>query len=443
MAKKTRQAPDPMEGAIEAALQPGRFISYGASHSFVTDLEEVEGEIGKLIGADAGRAASLYETFIAGCYEKAEELDDSGGNLGMFVEGLFCGWIRARGAAGADVDETARMLVGWMDEDNYGFCHHLEREAVKAFDKEGLGAFERLVRARLEEMPKKGDEREYARRRKVEVLRAIYKHQGDISAYVALCERTELSPEDCFVVATLLKARRKAGEALKWVERGLNLGRKHPGASMAEHDLRTLKRTLLAKTGRSGDALEEAWAEFREDPGTFTYQELMRFVPKGERSVWHAKAMEAAETADLRSVIELWLKTKEFERLVIRIRKANDAELEGLSHYTTEPLARRLAKGHPDLAARVYRALGVRILSSKKSKYYGAAMSNLEDAKRCYERADLGRDWETLVANIRQNHQRKLGFMAAFEKLVAGHGPSTEPSFLERAKSRWSRRGQS
>ena len=35
-------------------------------------------------------AKSLY---LEGHYEKAEEIDDSGGELGMFFEELFCSWI--------------------------------------------------------------------------------------------------------------------------------------------------------------------------------------------------------------------------------------------------------------------------------------------------------------------------------------------------------------
>ncbi|MBI4566223.1 MAG: hypothetical protein HY716_16175 [Planctomycetes bacterium] len=123
--------------------------------------------------------------------------------------------------------------------------------------------------------------------------------------------------------------------------------------------------------------------------------------------------------------------------------KASDAELEGLSHYTTEPAAKRLAKGHPDVTARIYQALGMRILNAKKSKYYDAALSNLENAKRCYELAGLARDWEAVVAQVRKDHHRKFGFMDGFEKLVAGHGPSDEPSFLDRARGRWAKRRRS
>jgi hypothetical protein len=35
---------------------------------------------------------------LAGCNAKAEEVDDSDGEFGMFAGGLYCGWIAARQA---------------------------------------------------------------------------------------------------------------------------------------------------------------------------------------------------------------------------------------------------------------------------------------------------------------------------------------------------------
>src|SRR5439155_25158033 len=125
---------------------------------------------------------------------------------------------------------------------------------------------------------------------------------------------------------TLLRARRKRDEALAWVDRGLAVEKTHPHGSMAGHDLAKLKRELLTQLGRSRDALEEAWAEFREHPSTFSYEELMRFVPKAERAAWHAKAMDAAKGADLGSLIQLWLETSEIERLIERLRTATDSD---------------------------------------------------------------------------------------------------------------------
>ena len=35
------------------------------------------------------------------------------------------------------------------------------------------------------------------------------------------------------------------------------------------------------------------------------------------------------------------------------------------------------------------------------------------------------------------NRSRKYNFIPGFKRVVAGKGPSTEPSFIERAKTRW------
>jgi len=82
-----------------------------------------------------------------------------------------------------------------------------------------------------------------------------------------------------------------------------------------------MERALLAKIGRPEDALQSAWSEFEAHPSTFTYKELMRYVPVNEKKTWHQKAMEASEKGDLTSQIELWLKKKEMDRLVSRLRR--------------------------------------------------------------------------------------------------------------------------
>lgn len=447
MTNRRTKPRDSLEATIAAALEPGRFINYHAGWNFVSRLEEVAGAVERLIGSDAERAARLYATFLAGCYEKADEIDDSNGNFGIFVDGLYCGWIKARQAAGADADETAEWLVARMENDPYAFAYQLERNAVKVMDTTGLAAFERRVKARLDAKARsaakcrssgEGRDAEYARGRWGEILRAIYVQQRNVAAYVALCQATTLSAADCLAIAGMLKARQKPDDALAWVERGLGLEKQHPYGSAAGYDLANLRRELLAKLGRSGDALKDAWAEFREHPGKFTYEELMRFVPNRDRSSWHAKAMAAtADSSDLGALIELWMETNEVERLAKRLRHARDSELEDVSHYFTQPAAKRLAKTHPDVAAKIYRALGMRILNAGKSKYYGAALSNLEKSKRCFERAGGESAWQAVVAEVRGAHHRKSGFMQEFDRLVAGRRSGVKPSFLDRARDRW------
>ena len=104
---------DSLEAAIEAALQPGRFIAYRAGWDFVSILEEVAGQLDALVRTDARRAVSLYETFLAGCYEKAEELDDSGGNFSMFVvtRAGYCAWQRRGPSARRREDEVVGRQI--------------------------------------------------------------------------------------------------------------------------------------------------------------------------------------------------------------------------------------------------------------------------------------------------------------------------------------------
>ena len=443
---KRRRGRDVIDNAMEHALRLGDFIDYGAAWSFVMELEEVAEQIEQLLPEEAERAIDLYETFIAGCYEKAEEIDDSSGNLGMFVEKLFCGWIKARQAAHADSEKTVERLLKWMDRDDYGFCYQLEREAVKVLNRDGKSHFATQVRKRFDaaRRPSKASNKEeqrpqdtsYRQRYWSGVLKTSYAAQRNLAAYVAFCDETELLPVDCEIITGMLQARRKLEQALEWVERGLDLEKRHARSEGASYKLVEMKRKLLVKLGHSDQALASAWTEFEEFPSKLAYDQLMKYVPKSERATWHDKAMNTSDQADLNFVIELWLATKETDRLVGRLRRSTHQELESLSHYTTEPAAKKLARLHPDVAAKVYRALGLRILNSRKSKYYDAALSNFEQARRCYKKAGDELAWKTLAEEIQHTHRRKSAFMPDFEKLIQGKKPHAESSYAERTKRR-------
>jgi hypothetical protein len=77
MSPAKRKQIDPLEKAIEAALSPGRFISYNAAWSFVEDVQDVANDIGEIIRKEPARAVRLYEIFIAACHEKASLIFDN------------------------------------------------------------------------------------------------------------------------------------------------------------------------------------------------------------------------------------------------------------------------------------------------------------------------------------------------------------------------------
>jgi tetratricopeptide (TPR) repeat protein len=444
--------PDPVEVEIENALDPGRFIADRGCFRFVDGLEQVAAVIGGLVGDEPARAATLYETFLAGCYEKAEEVDDSSGSFGMFAQFLISGWITARQASGACPQQTTTRLLAWMDNDEYGFCHRLEREIATVLDEAGLAAFIDQIRGRFEaaDQPTTATDRsdpasQDARRRRAEALRwaealrSLYASWEDLDEYVQLAERTGLTPDDCLAVANLLTGRGDPAKALSWVERGLKLDAQRPYPSFAAHSLTELKPRLLADLGHGEQALETAWADYRKHPDQYSYDQLMAFVPQTERPTWHGKAITAAMDGDryLPAVIELLLHTDETDQLGHLAARTSDSGLESIGHHTAEQAGTVLEPGHPGEAARIWRAQGMRILKAGKSKYYDAALRYFEHAKRCYQQAGQSAQWQRVAEEVYAQHSRKTRFLPRFDDLVTGTDATPQPSFLDRAKTRW------
>ena len=318
-------------------------------------------------------------------HERAGELDDSSGSFGQFGRDLICRWVRARQTWGSALEEKAATLLAWMDNDPYAFCYEIAKQVAKALDKAALAAFEMLFRVRFEATPA-GEI--YDRRRWSGVLRAVYLAERNASAYEALAEKTGLGPPDGLALATIFMSR-KPDLALTWVERGIDLDQVAP-RGLARYDLGRLRRELLTKLGRGEKAIDAAWAEYQRHPSKFAFGNLMEVVPKAQRAVWHEKAMNAAQGGDLRSAMELFMKTRETERLADLVRGTTDSALANTSQYATEPAAMKLEKAHPELAARLWRAQALRIVDAGKSKYYDAAAANLDRARKCYLRAGLG-----------------------------------------------------
>jgi Family of unknown function (DUF6880) len=435
---------DAVEKAMESALQPGRFIAWNQEGAFVSGLEEVERGVAVLTDSDPVRAAYLYEAFIAACYLKADEIH-SEWEFGNFVGELANGWIRARQAGGDDRLETAKALLSWIDRDDYGFFNDLGSEAAKVLDPDGLAAFETEVRDRFEKASdNRSDPSDHrSGERWARILRSIYAQQGSVGRYVAVAERTGLTPGDCAAVARILESRRKYGDALLWTERGIAMRDAQTSYSAEEHDLAGMHRALLRKLGRVQEALESAWAEFVNRPSLFGYEELMRNVPAAGRVARQERAMAAAEQRKLEPFIELCVKAKEIDRLAKRLECTGDRELEDLSHYVTEPAAAVLRRPYPAVSAKLFRALSIRILRAAKSKYYDAALAHLEDARRCYLAAGLEQQWEALALEIRRDHFRKSSFIPGFNAIIAGKKMRAEPSFLDRARQRWADKAKS
>ncbi len=258
---------------------------------------------------------------------------------------------------------------------------------------------------------------------------------------LGVCEEAgELAPRDCEVLAEICLKRRRPEDALSWVERGLELEEEERWPNRSGWHLTGMRREILEKLDRSDEALDSAWEAYREGPSVHAYEELMKYVPKGDRADWHSRSISALDGARLSARIELLVETGEWERLVEVIEQAGQDELTALSYYTAEPAAMGLAKAHPLQAARLYLALGLRIVEERKSKYYGAAIGHFKTARDILLKEGRDGDWEDVVARIREKHRLKSSFMPGFERLVERPRSGDEPSFLDRARKKWGKK---
>ena len=427
MAREGRDTTDPLARDIERALSAGEYADEGMGFSFAVELGMAAERIGALAAADPARAARLLETFIDGCLLKAGEVGDSRGGFDRFVQQLAVGWIKARQAAGTGPRQTVRRLLRWIEHDPHTVFYRFEHEALEVLDPAGLAELVEQARARFDEAAKLGSSgrrkhggsQDYDRSKWGNLLRMLHTARQDVDAYISLARETGVTPPDCLQIAQLLKGSGRHDEALEWVERGVGLGSDTFERYAARQDLARLKRDLLVELGRGKEALASAWSEYRGGPTRDRYDELMRFVPSAGRNVWHLKAIDADRGAPLEDRVELLIATDETDRLAELVRGTADDRLEDLSHVVAGPAAAALEQAHPDMAARLWRAQGMRIVNAGMSLYYGNAVLDFENARRCFERGGAADEWSQTVAWVRERHRRKRSFMPAFEAMVA------------------------
>ena len=88
-------------------------------------------------------------------------------------------------------------------------------------------------------------------------------------------------------------------------------------------------------------------------------------------------------------------------------------------------------------AAKIYSAMGMRILKKGKSKYYRYALEHFQKAGKLNRKAGRDQLWMDLVDRVRRNHYRKYSFIGDFEKVVDGSSLERPESFRKRALKRW------
>lgn len=410
----------------------GRYIAWNEGFGFTGKLEDVHRDLVAFAKAHAKEALGYFDVFLAGCLVKGNEVDDSGGEFGMFLDGLFQSWTRCCSAAGMKPADFIRKLAHWMKADDIGFCHDLEETVIPALSKEYRSELRISLEQRLGKKPSddmtetERRESSYQRQSTLSTLKKLFVSTNNTTALIQTGEQYGFTPEDCLALATAFGSRGQLERALEWSERGLKCG------DARNYELERLRRQLMTKTGRRGDAVKEAWEKFEQLPSIHTLEDVLECASKGDKKDLTSKALVVLEKADLQNAAEAFHELGAIDPLIRRIDDAKDQDLKKLYYSNAIPIAKSIAKKHPIQSARLYVAQALVVLDHKKSKAYHHAHDYLHEAKILFERAGEKETWSRWVEVIRHEHRLKSGFMPDFEEIAAGKGPLREPSFMER-----------
>ncbi|MHB2016160.1 MAG: hypothetical protein ACYCW6_04360, partial [Candidatus Xenobia bacterium] len=227
----------------------------------------------------------LCEAFLAGCCEKAEDVDDEAGDFSVFVQQLHSLWVNLKRQLGGPADAIARHLANHICDDDYGLCHGIEERLGEILNDSETMALIAVLQ-----------ERHAATR----VIKALHVARCDVDGYLSTCGHP-LELNDYVSIAKMLQRQQKPQVALDWLERGLvQTGDLYERLTLARY-----RRAMLADLGRLEEARESAWQEFVARPHEHAFEELMKYVPAAEHDVWARRVVVEAARAPLGDRIRL------------------------------------------------------------------------------------------------------------------------------------------
>jgi tetratricopeptide (TPR) repeat protein len=419
------------EKKIELSLAFGYFISWREAYSFCQELEGVLNELSDYAKENPKSALPLFKIFIAGCLEKANELDDSGGNLGMFLDDLFLKWTWCCEASEMPKEEYLQNLKHWLTVDEMGYCYDLENTIIPALGERFQKALEKDLASRI-----KYEEDQFRKESLFKTLKRLYVHSKDLPKLIDFFKKHGGTREDCYHIAQIFFEKNELDEAFFWAEEGLKL----PESASSLNDLEDLFRKILIARGQREEAVRHAWLSFEKYPSDYTLRIVFEIALPKEHPALKQKAIEIFEKSTLKPALEGLFHLGEIERLVFHLSKAKDSDLQNeLFYMDAVEIASAISEKFPKQAARLYTAQALRILSEKRSKAYPYALDYLQKVKALLESSGESDGWNRLAIEISQEHRRKSAFMPGFKEVVAGEGAPREPNFRERIANKLKR----
>ncbi|MGE0191718.1 MAG: hypothetical protein AB7T63_06705 [Planctomycetota bacterium] len=423
----------PLDRRIEVVLEPGRPIEADRVPIYLDRLQHVFSTVLGLAEDDPQSAITHVQTFVMGCLEKAEEIEDDG-SFASFVHALFVAWVKLRQMLAADPAQTAALLLRHLREDTRGICQQLPWVLVPVLRGATREAVEPVLLDHLVATSPEGE----AAPQVLDLRKQLAAARGDVSVYEALCDEPgRLAARDCAEIARMRLARCEPDVALGWAERGLAALIWEGAECGATRDLYRLQMAARAGLGREDELRDVAWKRLRGQPTQRGLDRLLLAAPAEERDAWRERALDGALRWPLETCLELLLEVDERTRMALAVRQAHRRDVRQVAPATLQRVARRLEDDWPVEAARAYEALAIGRLRHRRQRTALEGLPSFAAAKRLLEAAGQGKAWRAMCEHAARLGQRNTLFLEGLAAVAAGSFSDRPFGLQDRARARW------
>ena len=413
---------DTYRRAIDAAVDTGEFVEYGAAYDYSEGIGEAVDLLDELLWQGHANEVVELAEYALGAIERAlGHVDDSDGFMSGILERLQHLHLAACRKARPDPEELAKRLWEWELRGQWDIFFGAADTYTDVLGKQGMTVYRQLAEAEWAKIPAIGPrqtEREgHARRFRItHVMESLARHTGDVDAVVAVKQRDLSLAYNYLQIAETYKAARKHDLALEWAERGVKAFPQRTDAR-----LRAFLADEYHRRKRHADAMALMWAGFTEQPMLQQYRTLKEHAKRTESwHVWREKAVAFIREAIAagRTARSTWSLGKDRSELVniLLWEKNPDAAWReaidgGCSNDLWLALAAKREKEHPEDALPIYQRQIDPTLNRKNDHAYRDAIALLRQIRDVMVRMERAPEFKRYLESIRSAHKAKRNFM--------------------------------
>ncbi len=421
--------------AIDAALDTGDFVDYGAAYGFSDGINEVIDSIDELLREGwPAEVIDLTEYALAGVSQSIEYVDDSDGLLGEILVRLQDLHLAACAKARPDPEALAKRLLAWELQSQCDIFYGASATYATVLGAKGLAAYRQLAEKEWAKLPplKPGSTDSYDRSRFgiTQVMETLARQTGDVEALVAVKQRDLSSAYSYLQIAEAYRDARKYESALAWAERGMTAFKERPDSR-----LRDFLANEYHRIKRRDDAMALVWAAFAESPGVDRYAVLKEHADRARQwPKWRAKAIEfirqrieagkkkapAAQAGRWAWHVEMG--HSELVRVFLWEKDVDAAWSEaiagGCSNDLWMTLADKRRRTHPEDALPIYLRQIEPTVGQTNNRAYEEAIRLLLQVRELMARLNRDTEFAAYVDSLRGKHKAKRNFI----KLLATIG---------------------